>query len=212
MIGVSVSLWSANLLNIERDIKMVDSIADKYHLDIMDNHYVNNLLFGVDFVKAVRGVTQRPIEVHLMVYNAEETIGDYLQAGANIIIIHLDTLKFIDTVIHRIKSSGCKIGIALRVEEDIKIVLPYLGKIDIIVIMGTLIGIKGAAFEEVNYCKIAELSKLIKNKKLSLEIQVDGGIRYETVPQMVENGARIITAGSILFNDIEKFNAWRENM
>lgn len=212
MLKTSASLWSTDLMNIERDLLAVDEIVDKYHVDVMDNHYVKNMLFGADFIKAIKRLTNRPVEVHFMVENVEDTIDDFVEAGADILILHLETFNDYMKVIDNIKNKGKGVGLAVKVEEDIECVYPYLEKLDTVVLMGTKLGIKGAGFEPNIYNKISQLSAEIRKRGQRIDIQIDGGIRYETVPKMIEKGAQVITAGSILFNDIEKFRIWRENL
>lgn len=193
---ISASLWSTDLSNIADGIKKVDAYVDSYHFDLMDNHYVPGFLFSAPIIKALRGYTTKDFDVHLMCQKPETLLEELVDAGADTFMIHFGTTN-LEEIIKQIKGYHKKVGLVLNIEESVDLVVPYLDDISVVVLMGTALGIKGANFDETVYEKIKVLSELSNTKKF--EIQIDGGIRNHTVPQMIASGANVITAGSLLF-------------
>jgi len=200
-VKVSASLWSADLTNLGAGLKQVEKYCDAYHFDIMDGHYVPYLLFGSDIVAALRPLTSKPFDIHLMVKNPDEIIDTFIEAGGDIFVLHAETCNDVLKTIRYLKSKGKKVGLALKVNESCDDVLKYVSEIDIIVVMGTLIGIKGVSLDPDTYERIKYLKNKIRESNSDVIIQVDGGIRRETVPKLYESGADFVTAGSLLFND-----------
>jgi ribulose-phosphate 3-epimerase len=208
-IKISCSLWSANLAELGSSLKNVERYSDSFHFDIMDGHYVSNLLFGPDIIKALRPYTSKPFEIHLMVNHPEELIEQFIEVGGDVFIVHPETCMSVKKTIQLLKTNNKKVGLALRCENDCNSILEYLPMVDYIVIMGTEIGIKGVSIQPNTYQKIRFLSDIIREKNYCAELQIDGGIRFETVPKLYEHGAHIITAGSLLFNnDYEDIIKW----
>jgi ribulose-phosphate 3-epimerase len=212
-IKMSCSLWSADLSQLKASLSEVEEYCDSFHFDIMDGHFVPNLLFGPDIVKALRGLSKKPFEVHLMVNNPETMINLFDDTGADVFIIHPETCKDAAKTIHYLKSNGKKVGIALKVEEELEKISAYLSFVDYVVVMGTKIGIKGVSISPGTYEKVRLLKEVINKNNYRIEVQVDGGIRKDTVPKLYESGADIITAGSLLFNNYyQSVYTWLQNL
>ncbi|MCX8132094.1 MAG: ribulose-phosphate 3-epimerase [Clostridia bacterium] len=212
-LGISGSLWSADLADLGGSIKKVERYCDSFHFDIMDGHFVQNLLFGADIVKSLRHFTEKAFEIHLMVKNPEEMLDQFIDAGGDIFIFHPQTCKSLTDTISYVKSKGKKAGIALKVEEKCEEILEYLPSIEYVIIMGTKIGIKGVSIEPDTYEKIRILRDILNKGNYNIEIQIDGGIRKETVPVLYESGADAVTAGSLLFNnDYDYIYSWFKNL
>lgn len=208
---ISASLWSADMANLQNAIERVDKYVDSYHFDLMDNHYVPGFLFSSPIIKTLRSFTKKEFEVHLMCENPENLVEELIDAGADVLMFHLNTFTDLMTLIKDTKAKGVKTGVVLNVDEPIELAIPYLAEIDVIVLMGTAIGIKGADFNEVTYEKITKLSKMCEENNVL--IQIDGGIRNHTVPKMIQCGGNVITAGSLLFgNDYEEITKWYKNL
>lgn len=206
---ISGSMWSANLAELGKSLKLVENYCDSFHFDIMDGHFVKNLLFGPDTIKALRGLTDKAFEIHFMVSNPEEMIEQFIDAGGDIFIFHTQTCNQTLEALQHLKNRGIKVGIALKVEEKCEKILEYLTLVDYVIIMGTEIGIKGVSISPETYKKIDFLKSIIKRNCYNIEIQIDGGIRKETVPKLFKSGADIVTAGSLLFNnDYENIFNW----
>lgn len=212
-IKMSCSLWSADLSQLKASLSEVEKYCDSFHFDIMDGHFVPNLLFGPDTVKALRGLSKKPFEVHLMVNNPEAMINLFDDTGADVFIIHPETCKDAAKTIHCLKSNGKKAGVALKAEEELEKISDYLSFIDYVIVMGTEIGIKGVSISPGTYEKVRLLKEVINKNNYRIEVQVDGGIRNDTVPKLYESGADIITAGSLLFNNnYESIYTWLQNL
>lgn len=206
-------MWSANLAELGPSVRQVDKYCDSYHFDIMDGHYTSNLLFGPDTIKALRIYTDKPFQVHLMLKHPQNFLEQFIEAGADIFIFHKETCEDIYDIISNLKSMDKKIGIALRCEEEYSEVMEFLNLIDYLIVMGTKIGIKGVSIEPQTYKKIDTLKQYIEKNNYPVEIQIDGGIRTNTVPKLFECGADIITAGSLLFNNsCEQIYNWVQDL
>jgi ribulose-phosphate 3-epimerase len=196
-----VSLWSADLLNVESAIDELEGRADGFHVDVMDGHYVPGLLFGPDFVAAVCRRTSAPVEVHLMVEEPDRWIEPFAGAGCARIIIHLDSTPNPADTLHAIESRGLSAGIALGVDDPPAVIEPYLDCVDRVLLMGTALGIKGVGFDARGYGRIAALVELRDRVAGRPGVFVDGGIRRETVPGFAQAGADGVIPGSLVCGD-----------
>lgn len=208
---ISASLWSGELEHLAETIKRVDAYVDSYHFDIMDNHYAKGFLFSAPIIKALRKYTVKSFDVHLMCNNPLSTFDELKEAGVNTFMVHFETCENIEATLVRIQENQKNAGLVLTIDESEEMIIPYLPYINVVVLMGTALGIKGAQFDPEIYNKIARL-KAIRGD-YSFDIQIDGGIRNNTVPQMIQSGANIITAGSLLFeNDYKKVRTWYDGL
>ena len=197
----SVSLWSADLLNLEREIRRVDPYADLYHIDVADGTCADLLLFFPDLVNAVRALTERPLEVHLITRNPQRWIGPFAEAGADRIIFYLDATEEPQRMIHEISQLGLKAAISLAPDIPIEAIEPHLRLLDLVCVVGTDIGVKGVDDIAEGTCqKITALTRMRESKNLSFEIEADGAIRRHTVPRLREAGVDIVVPGSLIFN------------
>jgi ribulose-phosphate 3-epimerase len=207
-----VSLWSANLGSLADEVRRMDPHADLFHIDVADGRFVPALLFFPDLVAAIRGCSSKPFHVHLMVDYPDSLISEFVQAGADLVTLHLENAKHLDSGLDLIATAGAKAGIAVELETDVSAMAKYLDRVQIIVLMGTLLGIKGASLDERVLEKIARIKRLIFENGLTDQVKVsaDGGIRVETVPKLRQAGADLITPGSLVFksSDLEKTISW----
>jgi ribulose-phosphate 3-epimerase len=197
----STSLWSADLANLGSEIRRVEPFTERFHIDVADGHYVRNLLFFPDQVKALRAHTKLPFEIHLMCTDPLSWIDPFVEAGADIIIFCLDSAKNPGEVLRAIKSHGKQAGVSLLITEDLDLVEPCWNDLDVLCIVGTAMGIKGASMDAGVPDKIHRARKLIDGQKLKTVIEADGGIRRETVPLMAAAGADFIVPGSLMFKE-----------
>jgi ribulose-phosphate 3-epimerase len=201
MLKCAASLWSADLTNLAAEIKRVEPYTDRFHIDVADGQYVNLLLFFPDLVKAMRPHTHRHFEVHLITSNPLNWVKPFVQAGADSIIFYLDAADDPGAVIQAIQSTGCKVGISLRIEDPVDLLDPYWESLDIVTILGTPMGVKGVSMEPTTPDKIRRARAIINRRGLHTEIEADGGIRRETVPLLHAAGADVIVPGSLMFNE-----------
>jgi ribulose-phosphate 3-epimerase len=201
MLKCSASLWSADLSNLATEIRRVDTSTERYHLDVADGHYVPSMLFFPDLVKALRKHTSKPFEVHLMTTDPMAWIEPFAEAGADGIIFCYDSLRDPREAIDRAKSFGKFVGISLLVTEPVGVLDPYWTLIDQLTIVGTPMGTKGTSMDASIPGKIREARAAIDKAGGKVEIQLDGGIRRNTVPLISEAGADWIVPGSLMFGE-----------
>lgn len=197
----STSLWSADLSRLADEIRRVEPHSERFHLDVADGHYVPNLLFFPDLVKALRAHTARPFEVHLMVTDPLSWVGPFIEAGADGIIFCFDSARDPGRVLAAIKAAGKSAGVSLLIGEPLEVLQPYWKQLDVLTLVGTAMGIKGASMDAAIPAKVRHARQLIGAQKLTTEIEVDGGIRRETVPLLKASGADTIVPGSLMFKE-----------
>jgi ribulose-phosphate 3-epimerase len=201
MVKCSTSLWSADLANLALEIRRVEPYTERFHIDVADGHYVHNLLFFPDQVKALRAHTRLPFEVHLMCSDPMSWIDSFVEAGADIIIFCLDSAKEPAEVLRAIQSHGKQAGMSLLVTEGLELVERHWQNLDVLCIVGTAMGIKGASMDPNVPAKIRAARQLIDERGLKTVIEADGGIRRETVPLMAAAGVDYIVPGSLMFKE-----------
>ncbi|MSR82149.1 MAG: ribulose-phosphate 3-epimerase [Candidatus Latescibacteria bacterium] len=201
MLKCSTSLWSADLGNLAAEIHRIDPFSERFHLDVADGHYTPNLLFFPDLVKALRPQTQKPFEVHLMTTDPLAWIDPFAEAGADVFIFCFDAVPDPDAVFKAIKASGKEAGVSLLITEDLDLLEPHWQNLDVLTVVGTAMGIKGASMDGGVPDKIRRARHLIDQRGLATLIQADGGIRRETVPLLAAAGADYIVPGSLMFKE-----------
>ncbi|MFH1824096.1 MAG: ribulose-phosphate 3-epimerase [Candidatus Firestonebacteria bacterium] len=200
MIKIAPSILSADYLNFERDIKRIEEGgADLIHIDVMDGNFVPNITFGYGLVKLIRKITKLPLDVHLMIVKPERYIDDFKNAGANIITIHIETVSQPNKIIRYIKKQGVKAGISLNPNTPLKNISNILNNVDMVLIMSVYPGFGGQKFIESSYEKIRKLKKEIIERRLNIDLEVDGGISKENAVKVIKAGANILVAGFAIF-------------
>lgn len=191
------SLMCTDLGNVEQDIKELDNAAvDFYHIDVMDGVFVPNFGLNLDFVKRVREITEKPLDVHLMVTDPSRYIDTFAEAGADMISIHAEATTNLQGDLARIQALGLKAGVAINPATSLN-VLDYVYDVtDYVVIMTVNPGFAGQRFIPSIYNKIQELSDQIKKRGLNIDIQVDGNIGKNTIPKCKANGATMYIGGT----------------
>lgn len=201
MLKCSTSLWSADLGNLAAEMKRVEAFTERWHLDVADGHYVKNLLFFPDLVAQLRPHSAKSFEVHLMVTDPLGWIDPFVEAGADILIFCFDAARDPGEVLQAIKARGKRTGVSLRINEPIEVLEPYWNDLDVVCVMGTELGIKGASMDAGIPDKIRRTREIIRQRGLKTEIEADGGIRRETVPLLKAAGADYIVPGSLMFKE-----------
>lgn len=197
MISISPSLLAADILNLERDVKMLEeSGADWLHIDVMDGAFVPNITFGPQYVQALRKITKIPLDVHLMIEKPERYIEDFCKAGADYVTIQAESTVHLDRTLQLIKSYGVKSGVALNPGTHINAIKYVLDKLDMVLLMSVNPGFGGQKFIETTYQKLEDLAPIIKG--MNMKVQVDGGVNGENAPKLVEKGANVLVAGSYI--------------
>ncbi len=201
MLKCSTSLWSADLANLASEIRRVEPFTERFHLDVADGHQVDTMLFFPDLVRALRKHTGRRFEIHLATTHPLRWIEPFTEAGADLFIIYLDSANDPREVLAAIRGVGRQAGISLTLPEPVDLLEPFWEQLDLVTIVGTAIGVKGAGMDPAVPGKIRQARDIINRRHLRAEIQADGGIRRETVPLILAAGADFIVPGSLMFGD-----------
>ena len=201
-IKISPSILSADFSKLGSEIKDLEKAkADLIHIDVMDGHFVPNITIGPEVIKKLRKYTSLPFDVHLMISPVDNFIKNFADVGADIITIHPEATNDLVNSIKKIKSYNKKAGVSLNPETSIDKVLPILHLIDLVLIMSVNPGFGGQKFIKETLTKVKMLRKEIDLKKLNVEIEIDGGINFETSKMAKEAGVNILVSGTTIFKE-----------
>lgn len=201
MIHIVPSILSADFTRLGEQVREVDDAgAQRIQIDVMDGHFVPNITMGPMVVEAVRGVTSSVLEAHLMITNPQEYIETFAKAGADVIIVHQEVSPHLHRVLKQIKAAGKKTGVALNPSTPVFMLQDMLPFIDLLLIMTINPGFGGQELIPETLPKITEARRMINERGLNIDIEVDGGIHAGTVPQVVRAGANLLVAGSAVYS------------
>ena len=206
-IKISPSILSADVSILGDEIKSLEKAgADLIHVDVMDGHFVQNITMGPPIIKMIRKCTKLPFDVHLMISPVEKYIKAFADAGSDIITIHPEATDNLKRAVGTIKSLGKKAGVSLNPKTPISALMDVINDIDLILVMSVNPGFAGQSFMGEVLPKVTELRKMINDKKLKIDIEIDGGINFETAPLAVKAGANILVSGTTIFSGSLKDN------
>jgi len=199
-IKVAPSILSADFGQLANEIKKVEAAgADLIHIDVMDGHFVPNITVGPLIVKACRQATKLPLDVHLMIENPDRFIPDFAKAGADIITIHVETVKNLEADIELIRWNNVKPGVVVNPATPVESVFHVLDKVAMVLFMTVNPGFEGQKFMPEVLAKIRALKSRVASRESRVDIEVDGGINLETAKEAVKAGANVLVAGSAIF-------------
>jgi ribulose-phosphate 3-epimerase len=200
LVKIAPSILSADFARLGEQVAEATSAgADYIHVDIMDGHFVPQITIGAKVVAAIRSWTDLPLDVHLMVENPERQIDQFINAGADIITIHIEACPRILQLVRRIKQAGARAGVSLNPPTPVSALDEILPELDLVLVMSVNPGFAGQTFIEETIDKITHFRVMLDGMDLPAELEVDGGINAEIAPRVVQAGARVLVAGAAVF-------------
>lgn len=200
MVEIAPSILSADFRRLGEQLSLVEGAGASYiHVDVMDAHFVPNLTIGPFIVKWVRKATSLPIDVHLMIENPDQLIGEFAGAGANLISVHPEATYHPHRTLNLIRSLGCQAGLVLNPATPVTIVEEVLESIDYVLVMSVNPGFGGQEFIPSSFDKVRRLRNILKSRGVPARIEIDGGIGPANAAEVVAAGAEILVAGSSIF-------------
>ena len=196
---IAPSMLSADFLHLEKDVDMVNRLADIFHLDIMDGVFVPNLSYGFPIVEAMARRAEKPLDVHLMIVHPERYVDRFAAVGADMISFHLNAAENPSAVLAQIRSHGVKAGLVINPDIPVEDLFPYLKDADYVLLMSVYAGFGGQKFIEDTYNRIRTLHAEIERQGMVIPIEIDGGVSASNAASLVEAGAEILVAGSAVF-------------
>lgn len=200
MIKISPSLLACNFARLEEEVRKIEDGGAHYvHVDVMDGHFVPNISVGIPIVKALKKVTDLPLDVHLMITDPDRYIEEFAKAGADIITVQQEACIHLDRTVRYIKEQGKKAAVALNPATDIRVLEYVLPMLDMVLIMSVNPGFGGQKYIPYSTEKIKALKKMIDKMGLKTDIQVDGGVTVDNCREIKAAGANVLVAGSAIF-------------
>ncbi len=203
-IKIAPSILSCDFSRLgEQVMEVTRAGADYLHVDVMDGHFVPNITVGALVVAAIKPLTNLPLDVHLMIEHPERYIDQFAEAGSDIITVHAEVCPHLHRLIQQIKGKKIKAGVALNPASPLNLIDEILPFIDLVLLMTVNPGFGGQPFIPEMLDKIRRLRQILDQKQLNIELEVDGGITAQIAPKVVEAGARVLVAGTAIFNTSE---------
>jgi ribulose-phosphate 3-epimerase len=204
MIKLAPSILSADFARLGEQIDEVARAgADYIHVDVMDGHFVPNITIGAPVVASIRPVTGLPLDVHLMIEHPERYISQFAEAGADIITVHVEASPDLQATIRLIKEQGAKVGVSINPPTPLGAVEEFLPYVDLVLVMSVNPGFGGQPFIPETLPRIARIRRLLNDRGLHAELEVDGGINAANAPDVVKAGADVLVAGNSVFRATE---------
>lgn len=198
---IAPSLLASDFLNLEKECQMLNSSeADWFHLDVMDGVFVPNISFGLPVIAAIKKVSKKPLDVHLMITQPERYIDDFKGVGADILTVHYEASPHLHRTLQAIKNEGMQAGVAVNPHTPVSLLRDVIKDIDLVCLMSVNPGFGGQSFIENTYAKTKELKNIILEAGASTKIEIDGGVNANNANPLIRAGADVLVAGSFVFN------------
>ena len=207
-ISIAPSILSADLFKLGEEVRRVEKAgADWLHVDIMDGHFVPNLSFGPAVVRSLKGKTTLPLDVHLMVEKPTQFLEPFVQAGADLLTVHLEAQDALVDTLRQIRRLGVKAGVSIKPDTDPQLLAPVLSEVDLVLIMCVYPGFGGQSFLPASPARIKQVRTLIDACGRNIWLEVDGGINVQTAPVVSKAGADALVAGNAIFSAADPVSA-----
>ena len=198
---VAPSILAADFGNLAKDIEMVNnSQAEWFHLDVMDGVFVPNISYGMPIIEKINSLTDKVLDVHLMIVDPDRYISTFKQVGADILTVHYEACTHLHRTLQVIKAEGMKAGVALNPHTPVSVLEDVINDLDLVLIMSVNPGFGGQKFIENTYNKVSKLKQMITEANANVIIEIDGGVGVHNASKLVEAGADALVAGSAVFN------------
>ncbi|WP_298773987.1 ribulose-phosphate 3-epimerase [uncultured Empedobacter sp.] len=198
---VAPSILAADFGNLAKDIEMVNnSQAEWFHLDVMDGVFVPNISYGMPIIDKINSLTDKVLDVHLMIVDPDRYISTFKQVGADILTVHYEACTHLHRTLQAIKAEGMKAGVALNPHTPVSVLEDVINDLDLVLIMSVNPGFGGQKFIENTYNKVSKLKQMITEANANVIIEIDGGVGIQNASKLVEAGADALVAGSAVFN------------
>ena len=197
---IAPSILAADFNNLQKDCEMINnSLADWFHLDVMDGVFVPNISFGMPIIRDIKKIAEKTLDVHLMITKPERYITDFKKIGADILTVHFEACNHLHRTIHSIKEEGMQAGVALNPHTSVYALTDILQDIDLVCLMSVNPGFGGQSFIENTYKKVQELTNLRNQTNSKFLIEIDGGVNTGNARKLLDSGADVLVAGSFVF-------------
>ncbi|MFQ5966269.1 MAG: ribulose-phosphate 3-epimerase [Acidimicrobiia bacterium] len=208
-VRIAPSLLAADFAHLADEVSRVEPYVDLLHVDVMDGHFVHNLSFGLPVIASLRKTTKLYFDCHLMMTNPDSYFGEFAEAGADLVSVHLETFPDPTDAAKQAREAGLDFGLVLSPHVPFEAAQPHLELCDLLLVMSVNPGFGGQAFKPEVLPKVRQARETVERQGLAVDIQVDGGVTAETAPLAREAGADILVAGTAIFRDPDPVEAVR---